>query len=220
MASIGNVGKRLLHAAALLFTSYWLIATSAPEEPARDCYEDLGKSASILVTLADAAADDGGSGGDSGSASRLPSCQGLDGIAPGAALLLDLERGARPYTTHDACYGYELKGIEGAEGVSSFEPSPIGPFNALVSARGAYSAADARGCRGGWSFSLSPVTPPPAGTLISPLAAGASEPWILVRSMNLEQAHFCPGFTERGLLSCEDRLEVKGITEAPSEDRP
>lgn len=212
---ISDVGKRLLHAAVLLFTSYWLIATSAPTYPARDCYTGLDSSASILVTLADALVEDGGSGGDAGSASTLPSCQGLDGIVPGAALLLDLERAPRPHTKIDACYGYELAGLEGAEGVSSFEPSRSGLPEALVLASGPYSAPEARGCRGHWSFSLSPATKPPEGALVSPLDAGPSEPWILERSIRLEQAHFCPGFTTRGQLHCKDRFDVKAITEAP-----
>jgi hypothetical protein len=217
---IGEFGKRLLHAAVLLFTSYWLIATSAPAEPARDCYSGLGSSAHIMVTLANASdgepvSDGGAPALDSGVASTLPSCQGLDGIVAGAALLLELERGGRPGDNGGACYGYELAGLEGAHGISLSGESSLLGADALVSASGTYLAPDAPGCRGAWMFYLVPVTPPPAGTLISPLDAGTTERWRLVRRLILEQAHFCPGFTTQGELVCEDSFGIESIAEAP-----
>lgn len=230
MVRMREAGKKVLHGAALLFTGYWLIATSAPSEPARDCFTELGSSPRLLVTLADPAegavggaggessegqGDAGGSARDSGEGTTRPSCQGLDGIGPGSALLLELERGERPFTG-PACYGYELARLEGvSEDVTVSRESPFLHPDALVVASGAYSAVDAPECRGSWSLELAPVTSPAKGTLVSPLEAGASERWRLVRSMDLEQAHFCPGFTTRGVLHCEDRFEVERIAEAP-----
>jgi hypothetical protein len=71
-----RVGKKALHFALLLFTAFWLLATSAPRKAARECFVPL-KRDTLAVTLGAPRA---------AAPNAAPSCQGLDGLGNGSVL--------------------------------------------------------------------------------------------------------------------------------------
>jgi hypothetical protein len=81
-------------------------------------------------------------------------------------------------------------------------------------ANGSYSGVS--GCLGSWTIEVAPETAPPRGNLISPLDAGVSQRWVVVRTMQFDQVQTCGGaFADPGVLGCEDRFLVENIEVAP-----
>ena len=192
-----------------MFTAWWLIATSAPSQPARDCYTGIADTARLRVTLGAATAAVGGG-------TSVASCGALDGLAAGSVLTFDLTHGARPEVVGDACYPYQTTGLSGATDVT-VEPSTAGIWQDLTSASGAFASSSRTSCRGSWAVWLRPETEPGPGELISPLDAGVARRWTLKRSMQIPQGQFCEGvFSEAGPVGCSDTFVVESIAEEPA----
>jgi hypothetical protein len=204
--------RRSLHAGALVFTSWWLIATSAPSQPARDCYTGIGDTTRLRVTLgaATAAAD--------GAGTSNVSCGSLDGLAEGTALIFDLTHGPRPEVFGQACYAYQTTGVSGTTDVI-VEPTPagVGVSQDLTNASGTFTSSTRVSCRGSWAVWLGPESAPGPGELLSPLDAGGARRWTLKRSMQIPQGQFCDGvFSEAGPVACSDTFLVESIAEEPA----
>lgn len=193
-----------LHAATLLATAWLLVATSAPRVPpvpARDCFTGIPSPAALLVTLGGPAPDEGGVD---------PNCAGIDGLAPGVALLFDVVQGERSQVYgSDVCFGFETTGLEGVSGVVLGAPAPP-EDGSLTAAQGLFMPASQQGCIGRWSLDLEPAAPVPDGGLVSPLDAGAGS-WLVVRTIDLAQAQFC-ALSAGGPLLCKDTFVVQSIT--------
>jgi len=195
--------KKLGHAATLLFCAYWLIATSAPNVPARDCFTGIGAKDTLRVVLG---------GPDSSQTPQVPSCQGLDGLVNDAALTFTLSQGPRSESA--GCYGYETQSIVGTSDVTLAAAGPSSVWsNALTTVDGAFSSSRSSGCRGTWSIILEPDFELGSDQKVSPLDASSAERWTVVRSMDVAQAQFCDGvFSQTGNLQCQDRFLVQSIT--------
>ena len=212
MAHTVQMPRRLLHAAALAFTAWWLIATSAPRGPARDCFTGIGDPTRLRVKIgAEEAPPDGGS--------PLASCGGLDGLGPAAALTFDLRHAARPDVASNGCFGYETTAITGATDVTLDTASTgrIALQQQLTTGLGNFTSSKRVSCRGSWWITLRPQAAPPQGQLISPLNAGVGQRWLVERGMVIAQAQFCDGaFTDAGEIQCLDTFVVDGIVEEPA----
>jgi hypothetical protein len=69
---------------------------------------------------------------------------------------------------------------------------------------------------GSWAIEVAPEMAPARGELISPLDAGVSQRWVVVRTMQFDQVQTCGGaFADPGVLGCEDRFLVESIEVAP-----
>jgi hypothetical protein len=191
------------HAMALVFGAFWLVATSAPDVPARDCFTGITNPATLQVVLGTPPTSDGGtSGGEQ-------SCNGIDGLAPGSTVTLSLSQGPRPNAL-GGCWNYQTTSIQGTTGVI-VSTSQVGS-NDLTDVFGAYASPTAKSCRGDWTFSLGTSLVP--AQVVSPLDAGPTQPWFVHRSIDIDQAQFCDGaFTASGPVNCEDTFPVTSITE-------
>lgn len=199
--------KTLGHAAALVFAAFWLVATSAQTGPAKECFTGISNPTTLQVVLGTPPS------GDGGAQPGEPSCQGIDGLAPGGTLVFALSQGPRPQGL-DACWAYQTQSIQGATDVTLDTPQLGDAVAGLTLARGQFTSSTAQGCRGEWELTLTPNLIPAPGTMISPLDAGPSQEWHVERSIYLEQAQFCNGlFTASGQLGCEDFFPVTGITQ-------
>lgn len=213
--------RTLVHGGVLVTTGWLLIATSAPDEPARDCFEGLPKEATLRVTLGELRAGEGAAGAAGASSSErigygLPSCGDVDGVVSGRQLVIEVRQGERDLSAHGACYGYDLLSVSPVEEVTlSDEPHWGVQADVFAGARGGFTSARLEGCRGGWSLTFGPVEEVAKGTVISPLDAGDSEEWYLIREMTLAQAQFCDDamLEERGVVACEDVFRIERIEE-------
>jgi hypothetical protein len=229
MVRVDESSKRALHAGALAFTAFWLIATTAepePPRPAEDCFTGIADKARLQVVLGTArpgsaappASDAGTRGADAGpddARTSPPSCAGIDGLQAGAVLSLDLDHGARPEVQGRSCWGYEVTRFSGGTFLSNTESQPSSAGFAGVTGSFESGAPEASGCRGRWALELHPAEELPAGHLFSPFDAGGSEEWIVTRTTYLEQAQFCPGVAALGAAPCSDDFVVTRITELP-----
>lgn len=173
-----TVSGTLAHGGALITTGWLLIATSAPDEPARDCFEGLPEAATLRLTLGEPLGGEGAAGAaGAGSSARigrgLPSCGGIDGVAPGRPLVVEVRQGERDPSARGACYGYDLLSVSPTEEVtlSGGAHRSVQP-DVFAGARGGFTSASLEGCRGGWSLAFGPVEEVAEGTVISPLDAG------------------------------------------------
>lgn len=202
--SIRRAVRLVSHAFALIFCSWWLVATSAPVAPARDCFTGLGTAATVRVVLGDPT--------KSGT-SQLPSCQGIDGLKPGAALTLTMSQGPRPQNTSQACYRYDTSAISGATDVSVGAPASLSGIDALTVVDGQFASTSSTGCSGTWSMVLRPASVPESGPLISPFDAGPDHPWFVEREITIGQAEHCGApLNGSGEITCEDVFAVQSIT--------
>ena len=206
MNSLKHVTRMAAHAAALVFGAFWLVATSAPAEPARDCFTGLDNPTRLQMVLGPIQSSTGTCG----------ALGALDGVAPDSTLVFDLSKGSRPLDWGGACWGYETLALTGPTGVTV--RAETNGYNwsgdALTAVRGSFALPGQPACRGDyWTLRLFPETPPEDGQLISPLDAG-SGPWIVERHIGVEQAQFCGDtFVETGPVGCTQRFAVVSITE-------
>ncbi len=205
MTSLRRAIRTTAHAASLIFGAWWLVATSGPPGPARDCFTGIANPTRLEVTL-------GATSWLSVAGSVLPTCAGIDGVATNATLVLDLAQGPRPEETSD-CYGYETQAVSGANGVT-IQVVPKEGASALTSASGTFVSPELTDCTGTWSLNLYPANFPQGGPLTSPLAAGPEEQWFVQRMIRSNQPSLCGGpFAEAGGLTCGDGFAVTSIRE-------
>ena len=194
--------KVVLHGAALVFGGFWLVATSAEEVPAKDCFTGLDNPTTIQVVLGAPDVIDGGTGG-------VPSCNGLDGLLIGSTVTLSLTQGPRPTVTY-GCWNYQTTAVQGTTGVT-VSGSGTGSLD-LTDAYGAFASPTKEACTGSWSLSLSTLLVP--DKVVSPLDAGPSQPWLLHREIDTDQGQFCDGtFPDAGEARCRDDFPVVSITQ-------
>jgi hypothetical protein len=181
-----------VRAAALVFTAFWLIATSSKNEPPRECYTGIGDTALLRVVVGPS------------QASTAPSCGGADGLVSGATPVFHLVK-SKP---SDGCIGWETRAVDGVVGVtvpSDFHSGAT--FFTLVFGR--FTAPQDSACTGEWQIYLQPQTLPPVGQTISPLDAGTAQSWIVHRSIAFESAACQRLFTGD---YCQDTFAVDAIT--------
>jgi hypothetical protein len=205
MNSLKKVPRMAAHAAALIFGCWWLVATSAPLEPARDCFTGVANPTRLQVVL----------GSVETTTPPAPGCNGVDGLVPGSALIFDLRQGPRPETNpvHGQCYGYETQAVAGVDDVTLTGDDRFGPPQ-FTSASGTFVSAEVATCSAGWSLRLLPETPPPVGELISPLDAGPAKRWLVQRWINPGRTGICDELFADP--SCFDAFVVESITEVPA----
>jgi hypothetical protein len=207
MTRLKQIARKAAHAATLAFALWWLVATSAPLEPPRDCFEGLANPSRLQVVLGQA---------QPSAQTTNPSCGAIDGLMAGGTLTLDLSQGVRP-SNGGGCYGYETEAFSGANGVTPIVSPQGGVESSLTSLSATFAVPEQASCRGSWWLQIFPATEPASGQLISPLDAGAEQPWIVERWMRIEQGQFCDGaFTENGMVGCADTFAVSSITEVPA----
>lgn len=211
MPKLLKSAKVVAHAAVLVFCAFWLVATSNPGAPARDCFTGLQNPTKLAVTLGAARADSG----------ATPSCTGLDGLVPGMTVVLDLSQGPRPQGTSGDCWGYQTDTISGPVDVtlSSLQGRVVlDYFDDLTDAVGTYASSSLEGCRGAWVLVFGPNVQPDKDHLVSPLDQGSdgqpAQPWHIEREINIDQAQFCGGaLSGSGPQACRDSFEVTSISE-------
>lgn len=190
--------RRAGHAGALVFSAFWLMATSyAPAS--RECYTGLDQGSVVRVVLGPIE-------------SSRPSCAGADGLKDGATFDLHLVQvqsfeGCRPYTTQS------LSGLDEV----TFIPNVTLPMNdELTVAQGTFQSSEVAACKGSWHLTLGPVEVPAEGQVISPLDAGPNHEWRLTRFISETSGGACaPLFSgpRPGVGAfCEDTFTVQSIT--------
>jgi hypothetical protein len=198
MTRLRLIVRRVAHVGALLFCAWWLVATSAVHEDPRECFTGLGDTARIQVLLgpSERAADSG------------VSCAGLDGVTEGSLLVLDLTRAE----ARESCIGYMTQSVSGGSGIAG-TPQIVEPTGGgFTSMHSDFTSPTQPTCKGTWYFRMSPATLPPEGQLVSPLDAGAAQPWYLERFLFTYPAN-C-GLPDRNAwAACGDRFVVQSITE-------
>jgi hypothetical protein len=180
--------------AALVFTAFWLIATSGPASTlAPACFTDMGASPSLQVLV----------GENQGTV-----CTQTDGIAPGATLVFDLAR----VSSGSDCIGYQTSAIHGLTNVTA-QPAAHAP-ESFIEAAGTFTLPKDPSCQAIWSLDLAPGAPVQEGQKVSPLDASSSNPWVLQRTI------IFAGAACRAALgatpTCLDRFAVDAITEQPA----
>ena len=184
MNSLKHVTRMAAHAAALIFGAFWLVATSAPAEPARDCFTGIANPTRLQVVLGPSAVQHG-----------TASCAALDGLAPDGTLVFDLSQAPRSPDAGGGCWGYAdagAHGIDGRDRANRRTDDSTGPAIRSPRRAGRSSRPEQPACRGNyWSLRLAPGTAPRVGQVISPLDAGVGQPWIVERDMGIEQGQFC-----------------------------
>jgi hypothetical protein len=136
------------------------------------------------------------------------SCFGIDGIVPGASIVLAVQHDQLPDQYDLTCNSYQTVAVYGAKGVSVSATESYD--NVLTTARGTFTSSDLSGCTGAWSLSLVPDVAPIPGDASVPVEASAG--WHVDRTINFEQAQFCGStFPARGALLCEDVFTVSAI---------
>lgn len=199
-----TLARKLLQAATLAFTGFWLLATSRAAVPARDCFVPL-KGRELVVTLGRMRPP---------SDPKLANCTALDGLREGAELRVALSRsGPRPAlreNPEEACWGYDTEALSGPDGLTDLHSVPAQgrQGRVLFEAEGKLAnAASAPQCRGSLRFSMAPAAPVPQGRLIDPLRAGP-EPWLVRRILYANEGSGCP------VPYCDDAFEVRSVTVA------
>lgn len=206
-----KAGKVVAHAAGLAFCAFWLVATSNPGAPERDCFTGLQNPTKLAVVVGAAKADSEGT----------PSCGGLDGLTPGTTIVLDLSQRPRLQGTSGECWGYQTDGILGPVDVtlaSSQGHFVLDYFDNLTDAIGTYASSRSQGCRGTWMLTFGPNARPDKDHLVSPLDQLSDgrpvQPWHLEREISIDQAQFCDGaHLGSGPQVCRDSFEVTSISE-------
>jgi len=195
MNSLKHVTCMAAHAAALIFGAFWLVATSAPSEPVRDCFTGIANPTRLQVVLGPLEVPD----------TNMPGCGAIDGLSPGGTLVFYLSQGPRPEGDRDTCYGFATDSLTGLTGVAQLREGRTNG-SSLTAVEGDFTPAE---CRVSWFLRLFPVSSPPEGELISPLDAGSQQRWIVHRSMVPNRT---PCGTT-GFVACSDRFAVASITE-------
>jgi hypothetical protein len=197
-----TLAKKLLQGATLVFTGFWLLATSRAAVPARDCFVPF-KSRDLVVTLGQTRPPAG---------NNAASCAALDGLREGAIVRVELSRsGPRPElrdNPEEACWGYDTKSLSGPDGLSEVASVlPQSRMDRVLFEAEAKLAnpASAPQCRASLRISMSPAQTVPHGKLLDPLRAGA-EPWVLRRVLQTSDATGCP------VAHCEDAFDVRSVT--------
>jgi hypothetical protein len=205
-----KAGKVVAHAAGLVFCAFWLVATSNPGAPERDCFTGLPNPTKLAVVLGASQTDSEGT----------PSCGGLDGLMSGTTIVLDLSQGPRLQGSSGECWGYQTDRISGPVDVtlsSSQGHFVLDYVDNLTDAIGTYSSSGLEGCRGTWILTFGPNVRPDKDHLVSPFDQGSdgrpAQPWHLEREINIDQAQFCDGvLSGAGPQQCRDSFEVAGIS--------
>ena len=198
-----HVGKKALHFGLLVFTAFWLIATSAPKKPARDCFVPL-KRDTIAVTLGAARPPAG--------VSPAPSCQGIDGLGEGSVLRARLSRGATPpEVKHGACWSYNIERLEGPSGLSyvksfSYEGSALFEVEAVLK-NGQ--------CMAQYRLALSYDGHISDGKPVNVIVPAKNDAWYVRRRVSLHPGEMCRELPKLPNDYCEDVFEVRGVTYAP-----
>lgn len=205
-----SVGKKALHFAFLLFTAFWLLATSQPRAPARACFVDLEPRA-LDITLGPRLL---------ASADAAPSCEEIDGLSEGSTLRVRLTRSTEepPLVTSDGCWGYEAIELSGARGVSRAEPvTPYLGTQALFETKASYvSAPELSACRGDYHLLVEATTVIAPGKLVDPLRSDDSGAWRVRRIIRFSPKLECallPAVSGDG--SCQDDFLLKDAAYAP-----
>jgi hypothetical protein len=202
-----SVGKKALHFALLLFTGFWLLATSQPRAPARACFVDL-EPRSLDITL----------GARLPVSAEAPSCGGIDGLSEGSTLRVRLTRSTEPpRVTNDGCWGYEATELGGPRGVS--QAKPVAPYvgtQALFESEASFvSAPELAACRGDYRLLVEPTTVIPPGKVADPLRTDDGKAWRVRRSIRFGPKLDCALLPAVSDGFCQDELEVKGVAFAP-----
>jgi hypothetical protein len=196
--------KTAAHGAALVFSLFWLVATSAEAVPAQDCFTGLANPTKIAVVLGTPVVDPSSTQPDT-------SCAGIDGLVPGATLIFSVSQGPRPTGSFGHCYGYDTEAIDGVSDVQLRLTSGSG-YDGFTYATGNYASPAGAGCKGVWGLTLGPNMIPENGHPISPVDTAAR--WHLERDISVDDAQSCGGtFTGSGPLTCRDRFPIVSITE-------
>jgi hypothetical protein len=199
-------GKQLIHFLTLGFTAFWLIATSKPREPARDCFVALRQpqqSVSLGAALASGA---------------VPSCAGLDGLGPGMTLAVRLTRSTEPpredSTVERGCWSYQANELHGPSGVTELKPWTTS--SALLELDATFvSGTEPTQCYGDYHLRLAPETPVRAGGQVDLSQAGKSEHWRVTRLIRMNQGQSCGLVAHLPEGYCQDVFEVRSVTDAP-----
>jgi hypothetical protein len=209
---IVSASKVTAHAAVLLFGAFWLVATSNQTGPAQDCFTGITNPTTLSVVLGTPQGADGGAQGG------FPSCDGIDGLTPGATIILTLSQGPRPQAVEPACWNYQTQAIQGLTDVTVTLPGLSAASQNLTDDIGLYSSTQTPGCQGSWTFSLGPASPPTDGHLVSPLDAHVngtpSQNWIVSRTIVVDQAQSCSApLMATASSGCDDSFPVASITQ-------
>jgi hypothetical protein len=200
--------KKIGHAAALMFGSYWLVATSATNTPVppRECFMGIADPATLRVVLGPT---------KPASQSSFPSCAGLDGVAPGGTLTFTVAKSTSVPTKQDgSCFTRDTQALEGVQGLTLSLGGVVTGFKELTQAWGDFASTRAPGCKGGWFLELAPEVQPALGKTISPLDAGAQQAWIVKRNIAIADTAQCGAeVAMQGAFGCEDDFTVSSITE-------
>lgn len=202
-----SVGKKALHFALLLFTGFWLLATSRPRAPARACFVEL-QSRALDVTL----------GARLTVSSDAPSCEGIDGLSEGSKLRVRLTRSTEPpLVTNDGCWGYEATELSGARGVSQAKPvAPYSGTQALFESEASFvSAPELFACRGDYRLLVEPMTVIAPGKLVDPLRTDGGKAWRVRRIIRFSPKLDCALLPSVSDGFCQDEFEVKAAAYAP-----
>jgi len=196
--------KTAAHAATLVFSLFWLVATSSQIAPAQECFTGLSNPTKIAVVLGTPASDQSTQTG-------TVSCGGIDGLAPGSTLTFTLSRGSRPSSGAAKCWSYDTQAVEGPTGVRLVLQHGSDVYD-LTYAVGNFTSATATGCQGSWVVTLGPPAMPQEGHPISPIDTAST--WTVGRVMNIDAAQSCGGaFTGSGPITCSDIFSVVSITQ-------
>src|SRR5947207_15417178 len=113
MKKVFHATKRIAHAAALVFCAFWLVATSAASGPAQVCFTGISNPTKLAVVLGTPSAD------QATTQVGAPSCNGLDGLAPGATIVFILSQGPQPQDVGaGTCWGYTTDAVDGTTDVT------------------------------------------------------------------------------------------------------
>lgn len=200
-----RVGKKALHFALLLFTAFWLVATSRPRQEARPCFVELQRHA-LVVALGEPRA---------AAAPTAPSCQGVDGLAAGSQLQVRVGRaGAPPRVEGNACWRYDVSELTGPRGLQNLQSAPLGatvdtPF---FDAEGQFSIER---CTADYRIRLVLDHPIREGNKVDVLHPTKDETWRIRRLIRVQQHHECPLLVDLPNGYCQDDFEVRSVTHAP-----
>jgi hypothetical protein len=182
---------------ALIFTAWWLVATSKPGPP-RDCFSGIGDMATLEVHV------------KSGMPYEPPGCLGADGIAPGSTLVFDVTR-SEPT---NECTGYVTSAIRGLAGVTlASPPSAVGGWD-FTRVPGTFVLPQDPTCKADYFIDLKPWALPPIGQTVSPLDASPGAPWLVDRSIEFPKSQACQA-TFGPTTYCRDLFNVESITQPP-----
>lgn len=193
------LARNAVHAGALVFAAFWLMATSTVEDSGWICYQGV-EPADVLRVEA---------GRSAGAATTT--CGGIDGLMDGAILLIQLGAAAQQTT----CNSFSTLTLSGTAGVTLTSDEGAAQRNELVFATGTFQSQAVPGCRGTWRLTLAPVADPLAGPILSPLDASPTQPWVVTRSIVEMSGGACAALfptSGRQPAICKDTFEVASIS--------